>query len=68
MHHDKSECLPGDPPLTLFHLHLLDDALAMPAAGRFVPGPPGLLDAQGDGGGLLAPPLQFLAYGTRARH
>ena len=44
MHHDKPEVLHGDPPLTIFHRHLPDDAVAMPAARRFVLGPPRLLD------------------------
>ena len=67
MHDDKTQCLLGDAPITVFDLHLTEYALAMPAPGDLVAGPPGLLEQEGEGRLLLPPGFECLADGTGAR-
>jgi hypothetical protein len=67
MHHDKAHLFLHDPLITLLHLHLPHDALPMPTAGRFRPGPPRFLDEQRQGELLLSPGFECLPYGTGAR-
>ncbi len=43
MDHNKAHLLLGDPPITVFDLYLTAYALATPAPGGLVPGPPGFL-------------------------
>ena len=60
MHHDEPEFLHSALPITILHLHLPADAVAMPAPGRLSLRPPGLLYEEGQGG-LRAPPgFEFL--------
>ena len=49
----------------VFDLHLAEHAVAMPAPGRFVFRPPGLLDEQGQRRLLLSPGFECRADGTR---
>ena len=67
MHHDKAQRFLRDPSIAVLDLHLPEHALPMPAAGRFVLGPPRLLHQEGQGGLLLSPGFEFLADGTGAR-
>ena len=67
-YHHTPERLRDDAAVAVLHLHLADDALPMPAAERLGLRPARLLHEAGQGG-LLAPPgLEFLPYGTGARH
>jgi hypothetical protein len=66
MHHHKAECDGGDSRITLLHLHLPDDALPMPASGRFRLGPPRFLHQQRQGGLLLPPRFEVLAHSAGA--
>ena len=66
MHHHKAHSSGADPPSLILHLHLPDDALPMPASGRFSLRAPRFLHQQGQGGLLLPPRFQFLAHGTGA--
>ena len=68
MHHDKPEFLHGDPPITILHLHLPDDALSMPAAGCFCLRPSRFLHQQGQGSLLLPPGFEGLPDSTGARN
>jgi hypothetical protein len=43
MHDDKAQGLLGNAPIAVFDLHRAPHALAMPAPGRLVLGPPRLL-------------------------
>jgi hypothetical protein len=64
MHHDKAQCLLGDPPLAVFHLDSSQYAVPMPASGCFRLGPPWLLHQQRQDGLLLSPGFEVLPYGT----
>jgi hypothetical protein len=64
MHDDKAQDLLRDAPIAVFDLHLATHALAMPAPGRFMLGPPRFLYEQGQGGLLLPPGFECLTNGT----
>ena len=66
-HDDKPQCLPGHPSVALLALALARRAVSMPAARRFVLGPPGRLAAQGPGGLRRSPGCAGRPAGTRAR-
>jgi hypothetical protein len=67
MHHHKPERLRDDSSVAVLDLDLPDDALTMPTAGLLVLRPPGLLYQEREGGLLLPPRFELLAYGTGAR-
>lgn len=66
-HDDNAQGLLCDAPMTVFDLHLTAYAVAMPAPGRRVPGPPRLLQPAGEGRWLPPPGCAGLADGTGAR-
>ena len=67
MHAHKPECLRGDPSVAVLDLALAHHTLAMPVAGGFILGPPGLLYQEGQSGLLAPPAFKLLPHGTRTR-
>src|SRR4029453_998665 len=67
MHHHKAERFERYSSVAVLNLHLPAHTLSMPAARRFILGPPRLLQQEGQGGLLLPPGFEGLADGTRAR-
>jgi hypothetical protein len=67
MHHDEPERLQDNPSVAVLHLPLPDHAVAMPAARRFILGPPRLFHEEGQGGLLASPGFEVLPDGTGTR-
>src|SRR5262249_21281434 len=68
MHHDKTERLHANPSIAVLDLNVADDALPMPATGRFRCRPPRFLYEEGQSRLLLPPGFEFLTHGARAWH
>src|SRR5262249_40033829 len=67
MHHHKAERFERYSSVAVFNLHLPAHALSMPAARRFILGPPGFLHHKGQRALLPPPGFERWAEGTGAR-
>jgi hypothetical protein len=67
MPHHTPERRRDDASIAVLNLNLLEHAVPIPAARRFVLGPPGLVHQQGQGGLLASPGVEVLPDGTGAR-
>ena len=64
MYHNKPERLGDDASVAVLDLDLPDHAVSMPAARRFVLGPPGFLHHEGQRRWLTLSGFELLADGT----
>ena len=67
VHDEKTERFHSEPPVSIFHFHLADDTVPVPAPWGLLPCPARFFEQERQRALLLAPRLQLLPHRTGAR-